>query len=373
MQGILEQAKKARFINDFIGPFRSGYSGHEENQFYAPFLVSFMNGEKWVLFSTTTLRDRVKENQWDAENIKAIDARITKAILVYPKPKNPKELGLFVKYNERIAKRTIVSAIDEVMSLEDFENLLVKIGKAGKSENFISGAMGRAFEARVSNSLKNKANLRFLKGKNDDSMPRDVELMDTILEKLGIDPNDIDYIFASADDDVIGTLPSRGKPKTDVLANIHLTTGDPRIVTISCKRTDRTTVTIGQHKAEDIADAVDPGNTRLRELLELFQKEGTLEAMSPTDRSELEKELAPVLRRFCYFIIGGVNGLGDPDRHWAKYVMVCRKDPDDYSFYSLEEYVDELLSKPLGNFGTPFHWTYASGCKGKDIQFKVNV
>ena len=225
----------------------------------------------------------------------------------------------------------------------------------------------------MASALRNKANLRVLKGVLDDSIPVDIGLLDAVLDKMGLDPKAISFISSSAEREDIGFLPSGGSPKTDVLADIFFDAGTKDTLTISCKKTGASNVTIGQHKADDIAQAIDPLNTKLKALLNKFQVEGTLSAMSQTEIQELTDELNPVMKKFCRFIIGGIGGPGDPHKHWANYVMVCRDDPDDYTFYTLDEYIDELLSKPRKHFGTPFSWTYASGSKGNDIQFKVDV
>lgn len=371
--GWLKQAKKAGYIKEYYERHRDGYAGHSKTQFYAPFLIEFKNGDRWILYSTTSLRDRVKEDFWDAENLKAIDPTIVKAFLIYPDGRPQKVRDAFASFNKRIEDRTIYSPLDGAIPFATFQALVVSIGTAGKSSGYIAGAEGRAFEVRVANSLRNKANLRVLKGKPDDSIPVDIGLLDAVLDKISLDPRAISFISSSADREDIGTLPSGGSPKTDVLANIFLDSGDQSTLTISCKKTGASSVTIGQHKADDIALAVDPLNTKLKTLLNKFQVEGTLSAMSSDEIQELTDELAPMMKTFCRFIIGGVGGPGDPNKHWAKYVMVCRDDPDDFKFYTLDEYIDELLSKPRKHFGTPFSWTYASGSKGNDIQFKVDV
>ena len=41
---------------------------------------------------------------------------------------------------------------------------------------------------------------------------------------------------------------------------------------------------------------------------------------------------------------------------------------------NIDDYINILLKNNIkGNFGTPFQWTYASGCKGKNIQLKCKI
>ncbi len=373
LRGWLEQAKKAGYIKQFYEKFRNGYPNYDAKQFYAPFLVEFKDGNKWILYSTTSLRDRVKETQWDAENIKKIDSTITKAYLVYPNGRPKKDRDSFVNFNKKIEGDSIYTSLDGAIPLATFMALIVKIGTDGKSKGFITCAKGNAFEERVAQSLKSEANLRVLKGNLEDSITSDVELLAKIFEKLGLDPTQIDSIDATSSKEVIGFLPCGGQPKTDVLANVHYVSGNTEVLTISCKNTGDNKVTVGQHKADDIASAIDPLNSRLKELLNKFQINGRLSDMTPTETEELKKELAPIMKTFCRFVIGGIKGPGDPVKQWAKYVMICRDDPDDFTFYTLDEYIDVLLSEPSENFGTPFSWTFASGERGNSIQFKAKV
>ena len=73
------------YISDVVKEFRAG-SIHAVNQrqFYAPFMIQFSDRSRWIIYTTTSFRsDRVKEQLWDALNLKEIDTNITKAILVY--------------------------------------------------------------------------------------------------------------------------------------------------------------------------------------------------------------------------------------------------------------------------------------------------
>ena len=83
IEGYLSQVKQAGFIQDFVSNYYAGYAGKEKKQFYAPFLVELKSGEKWIIYSTTSLRDRIKGCYWDAENLIAADETIKTAYIVY--------------------------------------------------------------------------------------------------------------------------------------------------------------------------------------------------------------------------------------------------------------------------------------------------
>src|SRR5690554_4585605 len=85
----LETLLKAYTSRKMIDGYEKNYRRSKENyitkQFLAHFLIRFNNGDKWIIYSTTSLRsDRLKGNQWDSYNLKSIDKSIKKSILIYP-------------------------------------------------------------------------------------------------------------------------------------------------------------------------------------------------------------------------------------------------------------------------------------------------
>ena len=329
IEGYLSQVKQAGFIQDFVSNYYAGYAGKEKKQFYAPFLVELKSGEKWIIYSTTSLRDRIKGCYWDAENLIAADETIKTAYIVYLDGISDKEKKRFEKLRKRIKEGKIYCPISDVLPFSEFQNLMRGIGTEGKSSGYVKGADGRAFEARVASALRNKANLRVLKGKTGDSMTSDMEILEAFLDAIGVKPADVSYILAYSDSDHIKKLPSGGPPKTDVLCYIVKTDGTQIVETISCKNTDGDSVSVGQHKADDICDAIDPSNDELRNLLNKWQIEGTLSAFSEADSARLTELLNPLMEKFCNYVIGGVGGLGDQTTQWARYVIVCHADPND--------------------------------------------
>ena len=81
LQDILIFCKSCNYIKQFIENYRIGKPDYKnQSQFLAPFMVEFSNGEKWILYTTTSMRtDRIKSHQWDVMNIKSIDKAITRA------------------------------------------------------------------------------------------------------------------------------------------------------------------------------------------------------------------------------------------------------------------------------------------------------
>ena len=374
IEGILDEALVAGYIRSFDSYYQLGYPGRKQDQFYSPFLAVFPNGDKWAIFTSSSMRtDRVKQYFWDAEHLKKIETDIVKAYLVYSDDISDREKKEFLRLTHLITSGALYSTLDGVYSASAFREKIKRLGTSDKNAGFVKNAEGHAFERRLANSLASKANLRILKGTRTNSIPNNIDLLKLVLNSLDLSPTEIDYITATADTDIIGKLPTKGQPKTDVLANLFLYGESARILTISCKNSSSDSVSVAQFSADAICDAVDPTNGDLRRLLRKFQENGTVGAMSAKDAAELENELKPILRKFCMWVIGGIGGIGDPTTQWAYYVMICHDDPDDYTFWTTEDYVDHLIKNVQGNFGTPFNWTYPSKHRGEYIQFKAKI
>ena len=113
--------------------YRDGYADFSTNQFFAPFLVEFTNGEMWILFSTNSIRtDRVCIQQWNSYHIKNIRPSVSKSFLVIPNEivNNKKEFEIAMSYNEKIYNNEIFSSIDGVYLQEQ---IIEKIAEHGRS------------------------------------------------------------------------------------------------------------------------------------------------------------------------------------------------------------------------------------------------
>lgn len=127
----LVDLQKDKTISYCETQYRNGYDEFSANQFFAPFLVEFTNGEAWILFSTNSIRtDRVCIQQWNSYHLKNIRSSITKAYLVIPNEiaNNKKEFEIAMSYNEKIRNKEIFSSIDGVY-LQD--QIIKKIAEHG--------------------------------------------------------------------------------------------------------------------------------------------------------------------------------------------------------------------------------------------------
>lgn len=82
---ILHLAKDLGYITMVTDHYKKGKPGYaDQNQFKAPYLIRFDDDTEWIIFTTTSIRDRVKEQYWDSLNLKEINTKIARAYLVYP-------------------------------------------------------------------------------------------------------------------------------------------------------------------------------------------------------------------------------------------------------------------------------------------------
>ena len=96
--------------------YRNGYAEYDTKQFYAPFYIEFQNGEGWLLFSSSSIRnDRMNNQQWNSLHLKKIAPNIKRAYLVIPDDisENEKEKTIAENYQKKITGK-MYSAIEDV-------------------------------------------------------------------------------------------------------------------------------------------------------------------------------------------------------------------------------------------------------------------
>ena len=94
--------------------YRKGYIGYDAQQFYAPFYIEFQNGEGWLLFPSSSIRnDRMNNQQWNSLHLKQIAENITRAYLVIPDDISVKEKKIAAAYQKKITG-SMYSSIEDV-------------------------------------------------------------------------------------------------------------------------------------------------------------------------------------------------------------------------------------------------------------------
>lgn len=372
---MLTAFKNKKYLKNVIQDYRNGYKEYDPNQFYATFMITFEDLEKWLIFSTTSYRsDRMKGPQWDAFNLKNIDEKIKRAYYVYPDGISKKEKEAFVKANKQIINNKIVSSINQIISQTEFSKLIEEKHYANKKSGMVHDAKGRIFEDIIAQILSSEENLAKLKTNDPIKTGLHYDIFCKIITAFNLNVQNTRKIDASSSKEVIGFLPFKGQPKTDVFVEIKFDDDSSQIFTISCKRTNCNCVSVHQYPASKFVEVLDSKNVRLKELLLDFQKVGGVRAFGKENEAELTKELKPYLEKLALWVFGGFGGDGDATKHFANFFISYSDETNDISIHSIKEYYKLLLSQNIkGQFGTVFSWTFASGQKGKSIQLKTKI
>lgn len=375
LENILSFCMEKAYISSYVKNFRIGKEGYVNNeQFYAPFLVEFASGEKWIIFSTTSMRtDRVKSQQWDAANLKEIDVSITKAYLVYSDGTAEHDKSEFERQNKKYISGYEYSAIDGVIDQDTLFNYIEAVALSELSSGQIKDIQGRGFEDRVATILSYKENIEKWKTNAPTLVGYHYTIFEKIVKKLGLLPETTIDINATASKTEIGRLPSGGNPKTDILIYAHCEDVS-RILGISCKRSSNTFVSVHQYTADAFANVLDPEDKELRLLLNNFQRFGNLRDFGEENCARLTEAMRPYRQKLAEWVLGGIFGDGDKERQWATHILTYDNNDSSVSIHTIQEYIS-LLDKAnvQGHFGTYFNWTYPSKRKGQSIQLKCKI
>lgn len=374
LEQILKECECKKYIKEIEKKYRCGYADYDDKQFYCNFLIKFYDDVKWIINITTSLRDRVKEQQWDSFHIKRVDNKIDKSILVYPDAIELEEKEKFLSYKLRILNHLTYSAIDEVLSQRELYEMIQSYATKALSSGQKHDLIGNDFEIVIASILDNRENYEKWITGDRTKIGKNYNYFEKIVSFFNLDKTKVKGIKATADKNEIGKLLSSGSPKTDVIVYVyyHDDEKEPEHYTISCKKTNEKAVSVHQYTADAFADVLDPDNNDLRTILNKFQTVGNLRDFGESNKVHLTNTLKPYMEKLIRWVLGGYGGKIKDELQLANYILVS--DANDIYIHSLDEYIKEL-SKPenIAHFGTPFNWTYASGRQGKDIQLKCKI
>ena len=369
---IAETAKLLKYIREYHYRYSISKPGYKwEHQFYCPCLIEFYDNEKWLLYTSTSYRqDRAKEWFWDSLFTKELTGA-KYSFLIYAESTKEKEKKIFLRWKQRFLKKDGYYTIDDILSESELDRLIQQKGSEYFDQGFFRSIRGNAFEEKVAEVLENEDNLSIFLTDNHVLRGNYYSLFSGILSKCKYsNKSSIKRIEATSNNSVIGRLPSGGLPKTDVLATVYTNDDSKEFITISCKQSDASKVSVHQYKADTFADVLDKNNPQLRSLLRDFQANPTLSEFGSEKGTLLAETLNPYLRKLTLWVICGRFGEGKKQQ-LADYILIYSD--LGYSIYTAEEYCDKLLKTSKGNFGTPFFWTYASKQRGKSIQLKCRL
>lgn len=363
---------------------RLGYDKYDSTQFYIPYEITFNDGTVWAVYSTTSMRDRFKGQLWDAYNAKQIDSRIEYALLVYPDSIQGKERQAFRNKADSIDSGSYFSYIDFIVSESEFQLMLQE--KAMESARFSGGVKGdlrgKLFEGHVAETMSNPGNLAIKKQEStSNESGYSYALFERVIDAIGIDASRVQAITATTD---IPLLPSGGPGKTDVVVKYELSTKETVEQKISCKRSLKDKVSVNQYSASEIIRVLKlPSSSDLARAICMYQECGSSSALkdkygsSGLDfvRSTIESQLkGEKLKKLVKWVVSGYEA-GSPDINCADWILIRQGAGTSCSdkIYQAEEYCQLLLRKKPLQMGTPFEWTFASGQRGKSIQFKMKI
>lgn len=363
---------------------RLGYDEYDNDQFYIPYAIKFNDETIWAVYSTTSMRDRFKGQLWDAYNAKQIEKRIESAFLVYPDSISEKEERAFRSRAESIESGRFFSYIDDIVPESEFQVMLQEkaMESAGLSGGVKGDLRGRMFEGHVVETMTNRGNLEIFKGESiNTESGYSYALFSQIAGSYGLPAEYIAEIKATSD---IPLLPSGGPGKTDVIVNYICIDDKVRTQKISCKRSLKDKVSVNQYSAEEIIRvlAIDP-NGDLARAIELFQECGSGSMLKDRYgshgldfvRSTIERDLSgEALKTLTKWVVSGY-GAGSPDINCADWILIRKGSGSTYTdkIYNVDKYIELLLNEEPLQMGTPFEWTFASGQRGKSIQFKMRI
>ena len=166
---------------------------------------------------------------------------------------------------------------------------------------------------------------------------------------------------------------SKGAPKTDV----HLLVNGATHIKLSVKQSHATSVTVAEFDVDTIKDEIGIEDERIIFLMEKHQRDASAKHFADEEKTELRKRISTIKRRFVKWTLSGSPDISSEDTRVANHTIMFKIDKfnyrlRDFSSHTIEEQVNMILEKKSG-FGTGLSWTYATGSKGKKIQFKCPV
>lgn len=367
---LLNTMKENSQIKDITKDFSIGYPNMDEHQFKVDALITFNDESKWIIHTSSSYRsDRARGTFFIMEQIKNIVPNIEKAYLVFPDTMNEKDSNTLTSHSNKIRNGLLFSPVNDLLTFRQLEYIIQAKSNYKNNVGQVSAKKGIDFEEKINSILNNENNKKKWNDHRDNTIIGDsFDWFFYMLKSVGISTKEkIKDIKATTK---IEKLPSGGQPKTDVacIINTNIKTYE---LYISCKNSEKKSVSIHQYSAIDYISVLGIDDTDLQKALLEFQKYGgkkALEKNSPSYSLTLEQNMYKYnssLIKWAYFGIGG-EGTGP---QIANTLVSFNQKTLNFSVYNINEFIQsQLILKKT--FGTPFSWTYASGQKGKSIQLK---
>ena len=160
-----------------------------------------------------------------------------------------------------------------------------------------------------------------------------------------------------------------GEPKTDLCILINGNT----LVKATIKQSRAREVTISEFDVASIVEGIGIKDPMTISLMEKHQRDASAKNFAPEEKEYLTNGMQIYKRDLVRWAISGAVDDSE-DLRVANYSINFRVDSNTNRFvnfvtHSIESLVDKIVKFKRG-FNTGLSWTYATGTKGKKIQFK---
>ena len=160
-----------------------------------------------------------------------------------------------------------------------------------------------------------------------------------------------------------------GEPKTDLCILINENT----YIKSTIKHSHCSSVSIAEFSVEAIVSAIGIEDQRTISLMEKHQREASAKNFTPEDKSYLTEGLSGCKKSLVLWALSGAPKPSE-DLRVADFSINFAVDKNTkrmqhFVTHTMESLVDKITNRKSG-FGTGLSWTYATGTKGRKIQYK---
>lgn len=232
--------------------------------------------------------------------------------------------------------------------------------------------LGDVYEEFICRIFENKQTI--LKFLSNQGVER--EIIESLFIKFNINLEELEDISST---NIVPRRPSGGNSKTDVILTLYLLNGNIRKLPLSIKQTSVAKVAFAEYDVHTICSEVGITDRRLIELMLKHQSDASAKNFTSKEKEELTQLLSPYVERLIRWIVTMTpeeSLIGDAYPVGViKFIVSSNAELLSQKIFNIDEYINYIRYMPNGNlkksgFGTGLSWTYATGSKGRKIQFK---
>lgn len=235
--------------------------------------------------------------------------------------------------------------------------------------------MGDAIEDYCVSILNSTEILNKYKNNIIDTNNTDEFIFYHTISKFHLDNNKIIKILATRN---IEHRFTGGNPKTDIIIEIHSVDSNIITIPISIKSSTVSKLAMAEFDVDTIVREVGITENELKTLLLKHQVDCSAKNFTLQQKERLCTLLRPYAKKFVRWVLSG-SPIETEDLRYPvlmiKFALTKSNDIKNINVCTIDEYVDSVMldknhNIKKGGFGTGLSWTYATGSKGRKIQFK---